>query len=82
MRAEMESPVHSPDLHGSHSVLQCQQDVVVVRGEMEKLKQRSEGLTKELKETRSKVVTLQKEKIVLTNRLGDELAAEHSGAGA
>ena len=66
----------------TQNILLCQKELVGMTTRVEKERADKEKLAKEVKDLRAKVLHLEKEKGVLTKRLGVELANEHGGEAA
>lgn len=81
MREEMNSDFKGGSIHDgqTHSIMQCQQETVKMSNDMKALRDDKGKLAKEVKDLRARVLQLEKEKTILTKRLGTELNNEHAG---
>ena len=84
MREEMNSDFQGGSIHDgqTHNIVQCQQETVKMSNEMKKLRDDKAKLAKEVKDLRAKALQLEKDKSILTKRLGSELNNEQATAAA
>lgn len=84
MREEMNSDFKGGSIHDgqTHNIVQCQQETVKLSNDMKVLRDDKAKLAKEVKDLRARTLQLEKEKTILTKRLGTELSNEHAGEAA